>query len=304
MQIPETVEKIGLKIPILKNLLEARRFKKHWSRCFAPGHFYSPIPSDEEIDNWSKIRTPIPDKVGLDLNRAGQKQFVESLSPYFKEIPFTDKAGAGLRYYYENPYYSYADATFLHLVIRHLKPRRIVEVGSGFSSAVMLDTIDRFPYGDVRINFIDPYADRLRSLLRPEDAKRTTIIEKPVQGVDKSLFTSLESGDILFIDSSHVSKAGSDVNFLVFEVLPILKPGVWIHVHDIFPDFDYPDEWLKMGRAWNEGYLIRAFLLFNDAFKIMLLGPDCIAQNQAWFSKNLPHCLKNSGASLWFRREK
>jgi predicted O-methyltransferase YrrM len=304
MQIPKAIEKIALKIPLLGACFRARQFKRYWSRYYPPGHFYSPIPSDADIERWSQSRPVIGENSGLEFNLAAQQALVAELARLYREIPFQAKPAGNLRYYFENPYFSYPDAIFLHLLIRHLQPRRIVEVGSGFSSAVMLDTVERFQPGSVRLTFIEPYTERLRSLLRAEDAQRCTIVEQAVQGVDLKLFTALESGDILFIDSSHVSKAGSDVNFLVFEVFPRLQPGVWIHIHDVFSNFDYPENWLREGRAWNEDYLIRAFLMFNDTFEMMLHGPYCVDQHRRWFQENMPDCLKNNGGSLWIRRKK
>src|SRR5450756_1321944 len=176
------------------------------------------------------------------------------------------------------------------------RPPRSTQSRSSAASDVykrqMLDTVERFQDDGVRLTFIEPYPGRLRSLLRAEDAKSCTIVEKTVQNADLNLFTALEAGDILFIDSSHVSKAGSDVNYLLFEIFPRLKPGVWIHIHDIFSGFEYPDAWLKEGRAWNEDYIIRAFLQFNDSFEIMLHGAHCIDRHRSWFQENMPDCLK------------
>jgi predicted O-methyltransferase YrrM len=305
MTIPQFIEKIGCRIPIVGDYIRAREFQDEWSRFVPPGHFYSPIPSQEEIERWSKSRTPDGKScAGVDLRIEAQKDFAAALALNYPEIPFKAQAADNLRYYFDNGFFSYSDAIFLHLIIRHLKPRQIVEVGSGFSSAVMLDTVERFLKGDSKLTFIEPYPDRLLSLLRPDDAKRCTVIEKGVQDVALEVFTALESGDILFVDSSHVSKAGSDVNYLLFEVYPRLKPGVWIHIHDIFPGFEYPEDWLRAGRAWNESSLVRAFLLFNESFEIVLHGPFCIEQNRAWFQANMPDCLKNSGGSLWIRRKK
>jgi len=275
-----------------------------WSRFVPPGHYYSPIPSEEDIERWAKTPRAPGDYPGLDLRREAQKDLVSSLALNYGQIPFQARASDGLRYYFENDFYGYADAIFLHLILRQLQPRRIVEVGSGFSSAVILDTWERFLSRATQLTFIEPYADRLKSLLRPEDAHQCTVLEKKVQEVGWDFFTALGAGDVLLVDSSHVSKAGSDVNFLMFEVFPRLQPGVWIHIHDICTDFDYPEKWLREGRAWNESYLVRAFLQFNDSFEIMLHGPGCISHNREWFQTHMPDCLKNEGGSLWIRRKK
>jgi hypothetical protein len=119
--------------------------------------------------------------------------------------------------------------------LRYFKPKQIIEVGSGFSSALMLDVND--------IDFIDPYPHRLYSLLKEADAERHNVIADKVQNIDIGVFQKLKENDILFIDSSHVSKIGSDVNFLMFEVLPNIQSGVLIHFHDIFYNFEYPEYW-------------------------------------------------------------
>jgi predicted O-methyltransferase YrrM len=305
MTLSQFIEKAGRRMPVVRDYIGAHKFQTEWSRFVPPGHFYSPVPSAEDVERWSQSRNLDPANcAGLDLKMEAQKDFAALLAVNYREILFKAQPADNLRYYFDNGFFSYGDAIFLHLIVRHLQPRQIVEVGSGFSSAVMLDTVDRFLNGNSKLTFIEPYPDRLKSLLRPDDARRCAVIEKGVQAVSLEVFTALEAGDILFVDSSHVSKAGSDVNYLLFEVYPRLKPGVWIHVHDIFPGFEYPEDWLRAGRAWNEASLVRAFLLFNDSFEIMLHGPFCVEQNRAWFQANMPDCLKNPGGSLWFRRKK
>jgi hypothetical protein len=97
----------------------------------------------------------------------------------------------------------------------------------------------------------------------------TRLLELKVQDVQLAEFARLQAGDILFIDSSHVAKTGSDVLHLYFEVLPRLAPGVRIHVHDIFLPFDYPRRWvLDENRSWNEQYLLRALLMYSSRFKV------------------------------------
>ena len=110
--------------------------------------------------------------------------------------------------------------------------------------------------------------------------------------------------DILFIDSTHVSKLGSDVNRIFFEILPTLQPGVLIHFHDIFWPFEYPSDWVKKGFAWNEAYILRAFLEFNDSFEIIFFASFLHTHHHAWFQENMPLWLKNSGGNIWLRRRK
>ncbi|MGQ0431989.1 MAG: class I SAM-dependent methyltransferase, partial [Microthrixaceae bacterium] len=127
-------------------------------------------------------------------------------------------------------------------------------------------------------------------------------LAKPVQEVDLSVFRELEAGDILFLDTSHVSRFGSDVNDLFVRVIPSVAPGVLIHIHDIFWPFDFPLEWLEEGRAWNEAYVLRSFLQFNDSFEILLWNDWLATHHRELIAAELPRMLEAPGGSIWLRR--
>src|SRR4030095_14584076 len=120
------------------------------------------------------------------------------------------------------------------------------------------DTCDRFMDKNVEFTFIEPCPERLIGLLTEEDMERVRIETNPVQRVDPTIFDSLEANDILFIDSSHIAKIGSDLLYIIFYVIPSLKKGVIIHFHDVLWPFEYPEKWLQEGRAWNEAYFLRS----------------------------------------------
>lgn len=165
----------------------------------------------------------------------------------------------------------------LHTMLRHLRPARVIEVGSGWSSACMLDTDDLFLDGATEITFIDPEPERLESLLRGDELEpRVTIHRCRVQDVDPGLFGALEAGDVLFIDSSHVVKAGSDVIQLALDVVPTLPAGTFVHIHDIPWPFEYPKLWAEQRRWWSEAYLVRAPALRQhpSAHPLVQLLPD------------------------------
>src|SRR5690606_22964232 len=111
-------------------------------------------------------------------------------------------------------------------------------------------------------------------------------------------FDRLEADDILFIDSTHVAKTGSDVNYILFEILPRLKSGVLIHFHDVFYPFEYPRDWVFAGRNWNEDYLLRAFLMYNPAFEIILFSHYLHKHHPDAFAA-IPLCYNNRGGNLW-----
>lgn len=271
-----------------------------------PGHYYSPHPDLEEVEAAAgrlfapRVADTLP---GIELNAVGQLALSARFTRFYDDLPWGDEARAGLRYFMGNDFFCQGDGLVLYSVLRAFRPRRIVEIGSGFSSAAMLDVIERFLSHDCELTCVEPYAERLRACLRPGDeAGRLTIIERNLQDVDAALFEPLEANDIFFVDSSHVSKIGSDVNHVLFDLLPRLRPGVIIHFHDIFYPFEYPRDWVLAGRAWNEAYLLRAFLQFNPAFEVLFFNSFLDRCHHAEITAALPLFGRNPGGSLWLRK--
>jgi hypothetical protein len=278
--------------------------KGHFS--FPPGHFYSPIPSIEEIKrseekifHTKNMPREIP---GIDLNEKGQLALLGEFKNYYKDMPFGSLPREGLRYSFENHSYSYSDAIILYCMIRHLQPKKIIEVGSGHSSCIILDTNELFFQNNISCMFIEPYPELLLSLIKESDKKRIEIIQKTLQDVDLDKFSELNAGDILFIDSTHVAKINSDINYIFFRILPHLKQGVYIHFHDIFYPFEYPKEWVYEGLAWNEAYLLRAFLQYSSAFKIQFFNTYLGYFHSEEFFSEMPLPLKYVGASIWIKK--
>ena len=270
-----------------------------------PGHFYSPVISVEEARrDERRIFDTVPrELLGISLNESKQLDLLEEFEAIYSSIDFPTTKSTTHRYYFENPAYSYSDAIMLNCMMRRVRPKRVIEVGSGYSSCAMLDTNELFLNRSVRFTFIEPYPDLLKSLVRKDDLSAINIIEARLQDVSVDEFSSLSADDILFIDSTHICKTGSDVNFLLFEILPRLKSGVYIHIHDIFYPFEYPREWIFGGRSWNEVYALRAFLQFNEAFKIVMMNTFLEHFHEQRFAARMPLCLKNTGGSIWLRRE-
>lgn len=271
-----------------------------------PGHFYSPYP---DLAEYERRVAALLDRdrplLGIDLREKDQLALLEELVPLVADAPFPEHRPVGdeerrWRYWYDNFAYAYGDGVVLHGMLRRLAPRRIVEVGSGFSSAMMLDTVDGWLPG-TEVTFVEPWPELLESLLRPGDEARVTIHRRAVQDVEPAVFAALEAGDVLFVDSTHVVKAGSDVNHLIFEVFPRLAEGVWIHLHDIFYPFEYPPAWVRERRAWQEAYLLRAFLTFNPHFAIRWFQ-DFLWQHHEAAMRRLPGVAVNPGGNLWLER--
>lgn len=272
-----------------------------------PGHYASPIPDVRALEArtdelWGPSASELP---GIDLNVATQLSILENLGPLVHDVPYASSSERGsreLRYHADNSMFGPPSACTLHLLLRYWRPQRVVEVGSGFSSAVMLDTSEYFLEAPIELTFIEPHPERLRSLLRPADSQNVRVIEQPLEDVPRSLFGALQSGDLLFIDSSHVLKTGSDVNVALFEILPSLAPGVFVHFHDILYPFEYPRNWVLEGRAWNEAYALRAFLQYNDTFEIVF-WTSYLHQHQRRALDAIP-LISANGSSLWLRKKR
>lgn len=288
-----------------KDREHAERIALYGELPFVPnGHFYSPIPARLSVkDDAARIFARWPRTLrAIDLREDDQLRLLEEFRESYQDLPFKAKKEDGLRYYYDNPAYGYSDGIMLNGMLRHAKPGRVIEIGSGYSSCMLLDTNERWFNNSIKCTFIEPYPDLLHSLLKEDDTDRVEIIPTRVQDVDPSIFKTLGANDILFVDSTHVSKIGSDVNDIFFNVLPSLAPGVLVHFHDIFYPFEYPKAWAEAGRAWNEAYLLRAFLQSNSDFEIVMFNTFLQHFHKDYFALHMPLCLKNTGASIWLRK--
>ena len=288
----------------LKQIPGVRRVRNALRRLLRPGHFYSPYPDIGFVERHQAriFDREIESIPGIDLRAHDQLALVAGFAATYGELPFKDHPSPVLRYHFRNPEFSYADAVILYSMLRHFRPRRVIEVGAGFSSALMLDTNQLFLAERIAFTFIEPYPKRLFSLLRDADRERNRIIVDAVQNVPLERFAKLAAGDILFVDSSHVAKTGSDVVQLVGNVLPRLAKGVLVHFHDVFWPFEYPQEWIREGRAWNESYLLKAFLQFNSAFRIVLFNSYLGLHHRAVVGRHLPLFLQDTGGSLWIEK--
>jgi len=272
-----------------------------------PVHFYSPVPDTRELrkrqDKWYREE----DFSGIDFNIVDQKELLRSLKTYNDEFaqlpPFSEISAKGL-----GEGYGEVEASILYAIIRHFKSTQIKEVGSGVSSLYTLKALDKNKETDGKsgkLTCIEPYPkEALKSLTRESKVELKVSI---VQDVEPGFFSDLNEGDILFIDSSHVLKLDSDVYHLYLRVLPLLKKGVIIHIHDIHFPFltPEPERWIfKDHQFWTEAALLQAFLAFNKSYKILLCSsylhhkyPEIM---QEAFSVYDPKY--HSPSSIWLRK--
>lgn len=269
---------------------------------FPIGHYYSPFALPEQARVLKDPRSVDPSELyGIALRLEEQRLFWAMNYATIADFRPPSIKTDGFRYYYDNDVFSIGDAITLSLMIRTFRPQNIVEVGSGFSSACMLDVIDQTADFEPTISFIDPEPERLMSLLTPNDLSLVSIYKDAIQNVEYSLFSDLAENDILFIDSTHVMKTGSDVCHELFDILPRLNPGVIIHFHDMFYPFEYPRDWVERGFSWNELYGVRAFLMYNDAFEILFFNHALATLFPDDFDSR-PEYLLNPGGGLWLRK--
>ena len=253
----------GLKNASYKSFLLLDRMGVH----VLPKHYYTPLPDYA----WLRRNEPLWMKrsalVGIawDLDRQ-MRWLEETCAPYYREV-------AGLAFYRDvatkelGPGYGPIESQVLHCVLRRYAPRAIVEIGSGVSTACMLNGVEhnrRDAKRTSRIVCVEPFPRRaFRGL--PE----VMHIEAPCQAVDPAVFESLRAGDMLFIDSSHAVKVGSDVVRIYLDIIPRLPGGILIHIHDIYLPYLYSRHVLDTYFGWQETVLVQALLAHNSHLKVL-----------------------------------
>ena len=238
--------------------------------AFPNGHFYSPVVDPAALDA-AQLWPPRPEVLGIDFDDVSHQRILREVFPRW--LPDYDYAETLeerpelAQFFTRNSQFGWLDSRALFVLLREWRPARMIEVGSGFSTLLAADINRRFLDSAVEITCIEPFP---RAFLRSGVPGVARLIEDKVQNVALREFEALQRGDILFIDSSHVAKTGSDVNYLYFDVLPRLRPGVRIHIHDIFLPHEYMHQWVVTeNRSWNEQYLLRALLMFSSAFRVL-----------------------------------
>ncbi|MEI6580867.1 MAG: class I SAM-dependent methyltransferase [bacterium] len=272
-----------------------------------PVHFYHSIPDIKDLEErkvWDKV-SPLsgisfePQKYLNTIKYLGKKYSSECSWP---NEPTKDEN----LFYLNNSSFSYGCAAVLHSIIREFKPKRIFEIGSGNSSKIIYGAIKMNEVSSEEVDYviIDPFCN----IDVDTSYKNTKIYKKKIEDMEIDFFKQLNDRDILFIDSSHMSKIGSDVNFEILEILPILNKGVLVHFHDINLPYEYPKVYATKSNFrvfWNESYLLQSFLTFNNSYEILL--PMAYVQREFGdeFRKSFPESNKTSNyasGSFWIRR--
>jgi len=271
---------------------------------YYPGYHGSTIPSLRHIleERTRFFDTGIGLHVdGIRLREEEQRALLVEFTKFWPDFSPPATQQPDCLYFYDNPMYGFNDAFILYSFLRHFKPGRVIEVGSGHSSALMLDVAHKY-LPTTQFTFIDPYSTTIGDVLARSPRGSYQLVREELQNIPITSFTSLGEGDILFIDTSHVVKIGSDLSSLFFSVLPALNKGVIIHIHDIWYPWEYPETMLREGRAYNEIYFLRAFLQFNETFEIIYFNSLVEARYRGDIEENMPGFFKDTGKSLWLRK--
>jgi hypothetical protein len=229
-------------------------------------HFYQPLINPKKYN----LKPLNEERIigGLDLNIDQQKNILKSFDyeKELKKIPLIKSEAND--FFYHNGAFESGDAEYLYNIIRFFKPNKIIEVGSGFSTKMMLNGINQNEIDDknysCEVTCIEPF------LFEQLSGLPINLVKNKVESLDIKIFSQLNENDILFIDSSHIIRPQGDVLFEIQNILSQLNKGVLIHFHDIFTPRDYPEEWVyKNHNLWNEQYLLESFLAFNNYFEII-----------------------------------
>ena len=278
------------------------------ARFVPQGHFYSPIVDRREIAaERDRLWPAKPIVAGVDWNDDGHRRILSEAFPRYLPLydyPETLPDGPDLvDFYTRNTQFSWLDSRALFVLLHAWRPRRIIEVGSGYSSLLIANINRRWFDCGIHVTCIEPYP---RAFLKHRIGGISRLIEEKVQRVALEEFAALGAGDILFIDSSHVAKTGSDVNRIYFDVLPALARGVHIHIHDIFLPHDYPQSWaIDENRSWNEQYLVRALLMYTNGFCVEFGSAYAFHTFPELVAKALAHPrgIAYGGGSLWLTKQ-
>ncbi|MCR9296645.1 MAG: class I SAM-dependent methyltransferase [bacterium] len=255
------IRRIGIdRLPLCRSTLE-------WVGIFPiRDHYYEPLFSRQRLRHSLDQERELP---GINLNEQGQLQLLNSLDFADELVSINDtKTSHGLRFSYDNGSFLSGDAELLYSVIRHFKPRTIIEVGSGNSSIMASLAVSK--------NVTDSGVSCEHICIEPYQAAYleelpVKVIRQPLEDCNLSLFSKLDKGDLLFIDSSHMIRPQGDVLYEYLNILPRLRSGVIVHIHDIFTPRDYLTTWItKDMRFWNEQYLLEAVLSTSVKWKVML----------------------------------
>ncbi len=269
-----------------------------------PIHFYSPVPTKDEIRNYNARNYSTQ---GINWNDTVQLNYLYKSKEIQEDLIYTSISKQNVfDFFWDNGAFSHSDAAFYYSLIQLVQPKRIIEVGAGNSTKLAINSLLKLQRNVSQIlSIVEPYpSDDLLKCAEKYDIK---IIDSKIQDVSIDIFEQLKEDDIIFYDGSHVSKYGSDVNYFLFTILPILNKGVFVHIHDIFLPDEMPKKWVdELNLYWNEQYLLHAFLMYNQDFEIIFSSMYLSSKYKKEMDEALTSPLRykgNGGGSIWLRKK-
>jgi hypothetical protein len=262
-------------------------------------HYYDPL-----FDYRKRSPRRIQSRVHIDAKSQIDLLKKMNYADEWELLPMAPDISRGVHYYFQNGSFEVLDAECFYAIIRSLKPSRILEVGSGYSTLLALEAIRKNkaldPAYTCHLTCIEPYERPFLGSLEVQ------LVRQKVEDTPLDHFDALQAGDILFVDSSHVIRPGGDVLHIILDVLPRLHQGVWVHFHDIFTPNEYPTRWLSHEfRLWNEQYLLEAFLLGGEQYEIMIALNYLQVNHPEALGEVMPNAVKFPDAapgSFWIRK--
>jgi hypothetical protein len=266
-------------------------------------HYYEPLINPKSVINKRSLETKrdlklnfdIPSQINLVNSFDFKKELIDLEKAEIKNVP---------KYYYQNSNFESGDSEFYYSLIRKLKPSKIIEIGSGNSTKVALHALNKNKIEfskEFTLTCIEPYEAPWIN-----EVKEINLIRKKVECVDIEIFSQLSENDILFIDSSHIIRPQGDVVFEILSILPLVKKGVYIHIHDIFTPYDYCYNWLVNYRLfWNEQYILEAYLLDNPNIEIIASLNYLSHDHAEVLSEAFPNYKQRKGCDLgsfWIKK--
>lgn len=266
-----------------------------------PNDYYSPLNDCSFLHANRDLWVESFDPLDIDWNIMGQLKVAREISAYVQELADVpnDPTGDPGVYCWRNDFWNNADAVVQYGLVRSRQPKRVIEIGCGWSSLLLARALtqNKTPCSVIQI---EPYQNLEIFTRLPVDWVHHKCI---LQRAPIEIFDKLQKGDILFYDGSHCSKAASDVNWFFFRILPRLKSGVLIHLHDIFFPYEYPEEWIfERGQTWNEQYILQAFLMNNDKYKILIANHYLFAHRKRELDDLYQGIQPSHGVSFWMQK--
>lgn len=299
VSLKRVIKNIFFNSNLADKIYKQKFLKNHY---FLPENCYSPLVDRKELMHRNHIIWPDKHEntiADVELNEETQKKTLSIIEKKYSEgIAFCNNL-TNKRFTFNNPYFSIADGIILHALLLYVKPKKIIEIGAGYSTCFIQEIKNSTLENSFDYTVIEPNTEVYNSLVK--NITDITLHKQTVQSMPLDVFKTLEAGDILYLDTSHIVKTDSEVNYILFNILPVLNKGVIIHFDDVYYPFEYTKELIDKGYSWNENYFLRAFLMNNNKYKIILFT-DYLNKCHSDLFMKIPELKLSHSADLWLEK--